>query len=91
MHVLIAYDISNNKTRQKLFAFLKEKGLNTQKSVFECDIDADDIKKIHAFVDELALESKDSVLIHPLCQICSRKAVLLGCGIRFVQKDWMVI
>ena len=38
MHTLIAYDISDNKTRSKFFSFLLEKGLHTQKSVFECEM-----------------------------------------------------
>ena len=39
MITLITYDITEPKRLVKLHKFLKEFGFNTQKSVFECDID----------------------------------------------------
>ena len=39
MITLITYDITDPKRLNKLRDFLKEFGLRTQKSVFECDIE----------------------------------------------------
>lgn len=91
MHTLIAYDISDNKTRTRFFKFLKEKGLHSQKSVFECEMKPEDVATVQRFVAALTLDPTDSVVIYPLCSRCSRKAILLGQGLHFVKTDWMVI
>ncbi|MBQ7585958.1 MAG: CRISPR-associated endonuclease Cas2 [Desulfovibrionaceae bacterium] len=91
MHTIVAYDISDNRTRNKFFKYLKEKGLHSQKSVFECEMDPVDIKSVQFFAASLSLEPQDSVVIYPICKRCSKHAMLLGLGLKFVQTDWMVI
>ncbi|MBU4287637.1 MAG: CRISPR-associated endonuclease Cas2, partial [Proteobacteria bacterium] len=49
MIVLITYDITDPKRLKKIHAFLKEFGFNTQKSVFECDIDDVALKTIRRY------------------------------------------
>ena len=49
MIVLITYDITDPTRLRKLHGFLKEYGLNTQKSVFECGIDDVAIKAIRTY------------------------------------------
>lgn len=91
MHTIIAYDISDNQTRQKFFKFLKEKGLHSQKSVFECEMKPEDIKNVQRFVASLEILPEDSVAIYPICKRCSEQVMILGQGIKFVQSDWMII
>ena len=91
MHVLITYDISDNRTRLKFFKFLREKGLHSQKSVFECDMSREEIGHVHSFARSLNLQEQDSVAVYPLCRRCSRRAILLGQGIRIVTTNWTVI
>lgn len=90
MHVLVAYDISNNKSRTKLYKYLKDRGLHSQKSVFECDMQPDDIKKVYNYAKGL-MEENDSLVIYRLCKRCSKKACILGQGIFLVQQDWVII
>ena len=91
MHALIAYDISDNKTRRKFFNFLREKGLRTQKSVFECEMEPEEAAAVLRVAASLGVRPRDSVVIYPLCRRCGRRAIILGQGIRVARTDWMVI
>lgn len=91
MHVLVAYDISDSKTRGKIFAYLKEKGIHSQKSVFECELDSSSLHQIQKYMQGLQLGEKDSVVFYPLCKRCSGKCSILGQGLQLVQTDWLVI
>ncbi len=91
MHTLIAYDIGDDRTRRRFFRYLLEKGLRTQRSVFECEMEMEEAAAVRRFAASLDLRPQDSVLIFPLCSRCSRSAVILGRGIRAEQADRMVI
>ena len=90
-HVLVAYDISNNKTRGRIFALLKEQGLHSQKSVFECRMNRAKLQHVYAFLRGLKLDKADSVVLYPLCRRCSGKGMVLGKGLFLAQTGWMVI
>ena len=47
MLVLIVYDIPDNKRRTKLSKFLEGYGRRVQKSVFECFISLDEMRKLY--------------------------------------------
>ncbi len=91
MITLITYDISNNATRSALHKFLKEFGLNTQKSVFECDIDEPAIKRIRAYCAAQIDMTTDSVRIYRICDRCLRRVLLSGKGIKLTRLDYMVV
>ena len=91
MIVLITYDITDNKTRTDLHAFLKDFGVNTQKSVFECDIDDLGIKTIRAYCKENLDLVTDSVRIYKICNGCINKVLISGQGLKVTQLDFMVI
>ena len=103
MHVIIAYDISDNRTRTKMFKLLKEMGLNTQKSVFECELERAELQSFQLKAEALianaeavredgdARRSPDSVLMYPLCRRCARGVTVLGQGIAVVHTDWAVL
>lgn len=91
MITLITYDITDPKRLTNTRNFLKEFGLRTQKSVFECDIDDIAIKRIRAYCrDSLDLQS-DSVRIYKICNSCMRKVVLSGLGLKVTQLDYMIL
>ena len=91
MITLITYDITEPKRLTRLHKFLKEFGLNTQKSVFECDIDDEAIKKIRVYCrDNLDIED-DSVRIYKICNRCINKVVLSGKGMKVTQFEYMII
>ena len=91
MITLVTYDITDPKRLTQLHKFLKEFGLNTQKSVFECPIDDIALKRIRAYCrDNLDLLT-DSVRIYKICSRCMGKVIISGKGIKITQLDYMVI
>lgn len=91
MITLITYDITDPKRLNNTRRFLKEFGLRTQKSVFECDIDDVGIKRIRAYCkDNLDLHS-DSVRIYKICSRCIGKVSISGQGLKVTQLDYMIV
>ena len=91
MITLITYDITEPKRLNNMRRFLKEYGLRTQKSVFECDIDDVAIRRIRAYCrDNLDLD-KDSVRIYQICNRCINKVVISGLGLKVTQLGYMIV
>lgn len=88
---LITYDITDPKRLKKMHRFLKEYGLNTQKSVFECDIDAQALRDIRAFCREMLDLQTDQVRIYKICSRCINKVNVSGKGLKITQLDYAVI
>lgn len=91
MIVLISYDITSNKKRAHLHRFLKEFGLNTQKSVFECDLDQEGLKGVIAYCRKLIDHRTDSVRFYKVCSRCLRKVRISGRGLKITQLDYMIV
>ncbi|MDX9745952.1 MAG: CRISPR-associated endonuclease Cas2 [Syntrophales bacterium] len=91
MITLITYDITEPRRLNQLRHFLKEFGLRTQKSVFECDIDDVALKRIRAYCrDKLDLEN-DSVRIYRICRRCIDKVTISGQGVKVTLMEYMII
>ena len=76
-HYLLSYDITDDKHRQRLAAMLLDYGDRMQKSVFEADLDADDLATILRRAEALIAE-EDSFRIYPLCKHCCDGLILRG-------------
>lgn len=91
MITLITYDITEPKRLNSLRGFLKEFGLRTQKSVFECDIDDEALKRIRAYCRDNLDIAKDSVRIYKICNRCMGKVVISGTGLKVTQMEYMIV
>ncbi len=91
MHVLFAYDISDNKNRTKVFKVLRELGINSQRSVFECELVSDEIHHLVERISPLIDPETDSLLVYPLCHRCASKVHILGQGVPLIQTDWEIV
>ena len=91
MIVLITYDITDDKRLRRLHDFLKDFGLNTQKSVFECDIDETGIKIIRGYCKENLDLTTDSARIYKICNRCINKVIISGQGLKVTQLDFMIV
>ncbi len=91
MIALVAYDISDHATRARLHGFLKEFGLNTQKSVFECEVDEEALTMIVKRARKEIDPRTDSVRIYRICESCSRKVQISGRGVKVLRLDFMVL
>lgn len=91
MITFVTYDITEPKRLVKMHKFLKEFGINTQKSVFECDIDDIALKRIRKYCKGNLDLDEDSVRIYKICSSCINKVQLSGQGMKITQMDYVVI
>lgn len=91
MHVLVAYDIGDDTVRNRIFAFLQDNGIHSQKSVFECDLDAQEIQRLKHFLSGFELDENDSIVIYQLCRRCASKCAIWGNGIEIASHEWLVV
>jgi CRISPR-associated protein Cas2 len=91
MITLITYDITESKRLNGMRKFLKEFGLRTQKSVFECDIDDIALGRIRAYCRDNLDIAKDSVRIYKICGRCIRKVLISGTGLKVTELDYMIV
>ena len=77
MH-LIAYDITRNKTRNRVAELLEQYGTRINLSVFECMITHRQKQEIIRQISELINPKTDSVRIYFICSACYAKSIIIG-------------
>ena len=68
---VVAYDISDDRRRTRLFKTLKRYGTAVQESVFECHLTADQFVKMRRDVEVVIDPRLDQVRYYDLCQQCA--------------------
>lgn len=91
MNTIVVYDIVGNRRRAKFHKYMKELGLQSQYSVFECRLDHREIREIRGYCRTVLALAEDSVRIYHVCRGCMAKAVLQGQGVSLPQLDWLVL
>ena len=80
MLVWVIYDISDDRTRDKVAKICKGYGLyRVQKSAFLGDLNRNETESIALECEEL-IEETDSIFVFPLCDDCFKKIKLIGEG-----------
>ena len=74
-HLLIVYDIPNNKTRKRVGDILEGFGTRVNRSVFECIIKNNTQReKLEEMLKKELNQKEDSLRIYPLCANCIKNA-----------------
>ena len=77
MRLAVTYDISDNRTRTRVFRILESYGAWKQYSVFELDINpVHRVELFHSITD--LIEDSDRVRIYELCERCQGKITEFG-------------
>ena len=77
--LLVFYDISDDKARQKLHRKLQDYGLNSQKSLFEIQCSHSNRKEIQRFLaSQEPAGQEESILVYEICRRCLAKTKTLG-------------
>jgi CRISPR-associated protein Cas2 len=85
---VIAYDISNDRRRNKIAGVLEKVGLRCNESVFECMLTESQIIQLKRDLMKHCDSKKDSILLYTLCKGCALKRDSIG----FVPKqDDMIV
>ena len=72
--IVVAFDISSDKTRRKVVSVLKKYGKRLNKSVFECMVTDSQFLSVTNCLKSIC-SGKDSIVIFPLCINCFSKII----------------
>lgn len=79
MRVVISYDVSDDRRRRKVAKIMEGHGYRVQYSVFECDLDADQMRALQQRLRPLiSKRAGESVRFYPLCADCRRRVGVIG-------------
>jgi CRISPR-associated protein Cas2 len=70
---VVAYDISDDRRRLRVFKTLKRYGTPVQESVFECHLTQGQLVEMRQAVAGLIEPHTDQVRIYKLCEDCVRR------------------
>ncbi|HNS33531.1 MAG TPA: CRISPR-associated endonuclease Cas2 [bacterium] len=91
MFVIISYDITDDRRRNRVSKMLENYGTRVQYSVFECIIEKEQLEKIKVSAKSLIDLSTDSVRYYALCEACFKKVSILGAGEISSDPDFYVV
>jgi len=77
MFVVVCYDISGDRRRNKVGKILEGFGTRVQKSVFECDLQLKQLQKLRQKLTKV-LRDEDSVRYYYLCAECVPKVEVVN-------------
>ena len=80
VQVVVAYDISNDKRRNKIAKCLQGYGERVNFSVFECMLKQRRFIRMKNDLKELVKHKEDNIRIYLLCKDCIKKAEIIGYG-----------
>ena len=80
MFWVVSYDIVDDKRRNKVHKTLEGFGNRVQYSVFECNLEPEDLDRLRKKLKRLIKVKEDKIRYYPLCQSCVSKALVEGQG-----------
>ena len=78
MHIVITYDISDDKRRTKIHKILSSYGQWMQFSVFECNLTPTEYRRLRNRLNKLIQAEEDSIRFYFLCECCQEKVERIG-------------
>lgn len=91
MHLLVAYDITSDRRRDKLAKLLKGYLERVQYSLFEGKIPDTRLEKLKSDIERTILPEEDSVRIYRLCHRCQLATEIIGLGIYIDKKRDIIL
>ena len=77
--VVIAYDIRNDRRRNRISDILEKYGKRVNYSVFECLLNGKDLIELKMQIGKIVQKKSDRVLYYYLCRDCAPKTERFGC------------
>jgi CRISPR-associated protein Cas2 len=78
MHLVICYDVQDDKRRGHVVEILLDHGVRVQKSVFECEIKPEQFAILRQRLLEALDLDEDSLCLYHLCQSCRLRVERFG-------------
>ena len=76
--MVVSYDITDDRRRNRVMKVLEGHGRRVQFSVFECDLRPEVLEKLVRRLRQLIDADQDDVRVYPLCENCLGKVQMLG-------------
>jgi CRISPR-associated protein Cas2 len=79
-HVIVSYDVSDDRLRLRVCKTLEDFGDRVQYSVFECLLTAEQLRRLWERLQGVMAERADgdSVRVYSLCRSCASKVRWIG-------------
>jgi CRISPR-associated protein Cas2 len=78
MLTIIAYDVTDDRRRERVSTLLEDYGLRVNYSVFECELDGKEFGQLQTELARLINEREDRVVLYRLCESCRDRKSTLG-------------
>ena len=91
MLVVISCDIQDDGRRTRLARRLRDFGPRVQKSVFEADIEADELVRLCDALTNVELNDDDSIRLYRVCAECVKSVRIWGKGEVTKDQDFYVV
>lgn len=78
MHIVVVYDISDNKRRERLRKSLMRFGKSVQKSVFEFDLTPRQLETMTKVIRAIISKDEDNVRYYQMCKSCISGVEVFG-------------
>ena len=78
MHYTVAYDITDDKRRNRVAKILKDFGTRIQYSVFECDTDRRALLRLQSQLEKVIDFGEDTIIFYHLCATCEKQIDRIG-------------
>lgn len=78
--VVVAYDISDDRVRNRVCSELKNYGEHVQLSVFECLLDEEKYRELKAALEKIVEDHEATVRFYKICQSCVERSEIIGDG-----------
>ena len=90
LHV-IAYDVVDDSRRSRVARHLEGFGRRVEKSVFECDVSAEEIRQVLSGLKDLLDMNEDRCHCYRVCADCAAHMNLFGADIEAAWKDAVIV
>lgn len=80
-HLVVSYDVVDDRTRARLAKFLRGYLDRVQKSVFEGEIAERRLEPLRRGIERIIDRSEDSVRLYMLCERCVSAVEVVGTGV----------
>ena len=90
MHYTVAYDITDDKRRNKVAKILKDFGKRVQYSVFECNTDRRALLRLQNRLEKAINLQEDTIIFYHLCAMCEKHIARIGVKKDLDQQSYIV-
>ena len=90
MHYTVAYDITDDKRRNRVAKVLKDFGTRIQYSVFECNTDRRALLRLQNRLEKAIYADEDTVTFYHLCATCEKQIDRIGLKKGLDKKSYIV-